>query len=217
MSLEFIKSYFKTTSMKIIKSLFVLFFLLMSIFSQSQNPKKQALINESLKNDDIKTQFVVLNEKSPSYLDFKNIRLVYYNKLKSNVLDTLNSFNNKLKTANTKINEQHTEIEKLKVSIQEINGNLSNVTEEKDSIDFFGIKTTKATYNTALWSIISVLLLATLFFLFRYNSSNKLTKEAKTAFKEIEEEFDSHRKKSLEREQVLRRKLQDEINKQRNA
>lgn len=203
--------------MKIIKSLFVLFFLLMSIFSQSQNPKKQALINESLKNDDIKTQFVVLNEKSPSYLDFKNIRLVYYNKLKSNVLDTLNSFNNKLKTANTKINEQHTEIEKLKVSIQEINGNLSNVTEEKDSIDFFGIKTTKATYNTALWSIISVLLLATLFFLFRYNSSNKLTKEAKTAFKEIEEEFDSHRKKSLEREQVLRRKLQDEINKQRNA
>jgi len=217
LSLEFIKSYFKTTSMKIIKSLFVLFFLLMSIFSQSQNPKKQALINESLKNDDIKTQFVVLNEKSPSYLDFKNIRLVYYNKLKSNVLDTLNSFNNKLKTANTKINEQHTEIEKLKVSIQEINGNLSNVTEEKDSIDFFGIKTTKATYNTALWSIISVLLLATLFFLFRYNSSNKLTKEAKTAFKEIEEEFDSHRKKSLEREQVLRRKLQDEINKQRNA
>ena len=203
--------------MKVLKSLFVLFFLLMSVFSQSQNPKRQALINESLKNDNIKTQFMVLREKSPSYQNFKNIRLVYFNKLKSNVLDTLNSFNNKLKTANSKIDEQHTKIEKLNASIQEIKGNLSSVTEEKDSINFFGIKTNKATYNTALWSIISVLLLTTLFFLFRYKSSNKLTKDAKTAFKEVEDEYEIHRKKSLEREQVLRRKLQDEINKQRNV
>lgn len=203
--------------MKSIKFLSVLFFLLMTISSHSQSPKKRALINESLKNDDIKTQFMVLSEKSPSYMDFKNIRLVYYNTLKSNVLDTLNSFNNKLKTANTKINEQHNEIGKLKNSIQEINNNLSNVTEEKDSIDFFGTKTTKTAYNMALWSIITILLLTTLFFLFKFNSSNKLTKEAKTSFKEIEEEFETHRKKSLEREQVLRRKLQDEINKQRNV
>jgi hypothetical protein len=43
-----------------------------------------------------------------------------------------------------------------------------------------------------------------------------LTKEAKANLQEAEEELTLFRKKSLEREQKLRRQLQDEINKNRN-
>ena len=35
--------------------------------------------------------------------------------------------------------------------------------------------------------------------------------------KEVEEEYDEHRKKALEREQKVRRQLQDEINKQKKG
>jgi predicted dithiol-disulfide oxidoreductase (DUF899 family) len=34
---------------------------------------------------------------------------------------------------------------------------------------------------------------------------------------DVEQEYEQHRKKTLVREQKLRRKLQDEINKQRNS
>ncbi|WP_407267387.1 hypothetical protein R8G64_12630 [Tenacibaculum maritimum] len=44
-----------------------------------------------------------------------------------------------------------------------------------------------------------------------------MTKEAKNNLAEIEQEFEEHRKKSLEKEQKIRRQLQDEINKQRGV
>jgi uncharacterized MnhB-related membrane protein len=191
-------------------------FSLISISTFGQNDKKQAIINKALKSESIKNQFEILIEKSPTFQNFKNIRFQNLNKFKSNLLDSLKAFDKKHVVANAKIEEQRKEIEKLNKSIESINSNLSSVTEEKDNIDVFGIRTTKATYNTTLWSIILGLLLTTIIFLFKFRSSNKQTKEAKTSFKEIEDEFDTHRKNSLEREQVLRRKLQDEINKQRN-
>jgi len=44
-----------------------------------------------------------------------------------------------------------------------------------------------------------------------------LTKRAERNLKDIEIEYEQYRKKALEREQKLRRALQDEINKQRNS
>ena len=203
--------------MKKIILILIVILTLNGISTYGQNVKNQALISDALSTATIKNQFEVLINKSPTFQNFKNIRFQNLNKFKANVLDTLSAFDKKYIIANTKINEQHKEIEKLNNSIEGINSNLSDVTEEKDTIEIFGSKTTKTAYNTILWSIILGLLTATLLFLFKYNSSNKQTKEAKLSFKEIEDEFEIHRKKSLEREQVLRRKLQDEINKQRNV
>ena len=44
-----------------------------------------------------------------------------------------------------------------------------------------------------------------------------MTKDAKRALSEMEEEFEEHRKTALEREQKVRRQLQDEINKQKTT
>ena len=43
----------------------------------------------------------------------------------------------------------------------------------------------------------------------------KITSQAKKELTRVEEEFNSYKKKSLVRDQKLRRQLQDEINKQR--
>jgi len=203
--------------MKIFKHISVLFIVLFTIFSFGQSEKNQKEINKALRGADIKTQFEVLVNRSPEYQKFHNIKFFNLSKFKSNFLDTLKAFDKKYSIANSKISEQRTEIDKLNAQISAINKDLTSVTQEKDSINLFGIQTTKSAYNISLWSIILGLLATTLIFLFRFRSSNKQTKEAKTLFKDVEEEFESHKKKSLEREQVLRRKLQDEINKQRNS
>jgi hypothetical protein len=56
-----------------------------------------------------------------------------------------------------------------------------------------------------------------LFFMYKFSNSNLLTKEAKHNLAEVEQELSQFRKKTLEKEQKLRRQLQDEINKQRNS
>ena len=44
-----------------------------------------------------------------------------------------------------------------------------------------------------------------------------IAKQAQDSLLIVEEEFEIHRKNSIEREQKLRRQLQDEINKHRNS
>lgn len=208
--------FFKTYKMKLLKILFILLFFSATTL-QSQNEKKQTIITNALTKDNLKNQFETLIEKSPTFQGFNNLRFGNVRKFKTNLFDTLKAFDNKYKIANTKIKEQRLEIEKLNTNITSINTSLSDITKEKDSVNVFGIRTTKTTYNTVLWSIILSLLMTTLVFLFKFKSSNKTTKDTKNSYTEIENEFETHRKNSLEREQVLRRKLQDEINKQRNA
>ena len=44
-----------------------------------------------------------------------------------------------------------------------------------------------------------------------------MTKQAKLSLAETEEEFEEHRRNALEREQKVRRQLQDMINEQKNS
>lgn len=67
-----------------------------------------------------------------------------------------------------------------------------------------------------MWSIIGGLFVLLLFFIYKFKNSNAVTKQAKKSLEETEEEFEEHRKIALEREQKVRRQLQDEINKQKN-
>ena len=60
------------------------------------------------------------------------------------------------------------------------------------------------------------MLLGLSYFIFKFLRSNVLTKEAKNNLIDVEQEFEQHRKNTLQREQKLRRQLQDEINKHRN-
>ena len=73
----------------------------------------------------------------------------------------------------------------------------------------------KAGYNVLMWSIIAGLLILLLFFIFKFKNSNAITRQAKFALAETEEEFEEHRKRALEREQKVMRRLQDELNKQK--
>ncbi|MCB0431897.1 MAG: tRNA (guanine-N1)-methyltransferase, partial [Mangrovimonas sp.] len=66
-----------------------------------------------------------------------------------------------------------------------------------------------------LWGIIGILLALLGFFIYKFKNSNTITKESKKALADIELEFEEHRKVALEREQKVRRQLQDELNKQK--
>ena len=56
----------------------------------------------------------------------------------------------------------------------------------------------------------------TLFFIYKFRNSNAVTRAAKKSLEETELEFEEHRRTALEREQKVRRQLQDELNKNKS-
>ena len=77
----------------------------------------------------------------------------------------------------------------------------------------FGLQMSKTSYNILMWSIIGGLFALLVVFILRFKSSNSATKEARQKLDETETEYEDHRRVALEREQKVRRQLQDEINK----
>lgn len=197
--------------------LLTVLFSLFSILVFSQNKKNQATINQVLKSGTIEEQFNTLIDKSNDFQEYKNLKHYNLNRFRKNFKDSLKATKLKFDKANATIESQKKNMESLQNQISDLNKKINDISVDKDTIYFFGMRLTKASYNAILWLLILAFLATALFFLFQFKSSNAITKAAKKSLAEIEEEFETHRKKALEREQILRRQLQDEINKQRNV
>ena len=196
--------------MKFQKLFFTIAFICAISINAQENEPKQTLDSGTIEN-----QFDYLIKKSNRYQEYKVVKRAWLDRLKKAVDDSLNVVKKDLTNTKVTLSEKENEIVTLTNSLNTSKETVSNLNNEKDSINFFGMLISKPMYNTALWSIIIILLVALLFFIFKFNNSNIITREAKDKFSELEIEYENHRQRSLEREQQIRRKLQDEINKQK--
>ena len=199
---------------KFITVLSFTFFLLISSAvlgqeSETNTPKP------SLNNGTIESQFDYLYRKSSSYQEYKVVKKTFYQKIKGNVLDSMQALKKDLVDTKKLVEVQGNEIKSLKSDLLTTNDNLVSVTKEKDDIKFLGMPMTKASYNSLLWTIIFSLVALLLFFIFRFKSSNTITVQSKNLLNDTEKEFEAYKAKALEREQKVRRELQDELNKQK--
>ena len=156
-------------------------------------------------------------EKSNSYQEYKVIKKTQLATLKRNILDSVSALEKKINTQDNQLVAQKNEVDSLRQNLNTTQQNLANSKEKEDGIEFFGILTSKAVYNTIMWSIILILLAIAGFLFYRFLNSHKITNAAQLKMAEMEIELEDYRRNSLEREQKLRRKLQDEINKNRKA
>lgn len=190
--------------------------LLIPLFSTYAQEEEETMTEE---DSTLKGQFDELERKSGNYrangIQYEVIKLSDLYKVKNNIFDSINTSTKTIKDLSATITSNEAEIENLNTKLRETTDKLNSVTEEKDSISFFGILIGKGTYNFILWSIIFGLLLLLLFFIYRFRNSNFLTQQAKSALADLEEEYENHRRKALEREQKISRQLQDELNKQK--
>ena len=115
------------------------------------------------------------------------------------------------------INSQKATIEALEKENKETVANLKDVLSKENSIGLFGIQLSKGMYSFILFAIILLLLASLGYYIYMYNNSNVFTVAAKNNLDAAEEELNIFKKKALEKEQKLRRQLQDEIIKNRNS
>ncbi len=164
----------------------------------------------------IDNQFKTVYKNAESYLDFKIVPKKDYADIHNNVLDSFKKFNTELENKNTLINSQKSTIAVLEKEKKETNIKLTDVLKENTSFSIFGIQLSRGTYSFTLFTIIIALIVALGYFIFKFNNSNVLTVAAKDSLEDAENELNIYRKKALEREQKLRRQLQDEIIKNRS-
>ncbi|WP_053992572.1 hypothetical protein [Mangrovimonas sp. TPBH4] len=202
--------------MNILKTVFFSSIFLLS-FSTTQAQESSNDDQLSLNSGTIDNQFEYVIQKSNNYQDYKVIKRAWLYTLKSHTLDSLKAVHKDLADTQVVVDSQAVEIASLKSNLTNTQETLDATNLEKDSMSLFGIQMSKGNYSTLLWSIIGGLFAFLLFFIYKFNNSNAVTKQAKQALAETEEEFEEHRRNALEREQKVRRQLQDEINKQKNG
>ncbi len=198
------------TNKQTMKKIFLLFFFITIYTTYSQTPKKSKLPDW---NSNISQQFKEVYSKSGKYQEYKVIKATWFNRLQKHVLDTLSTLKNQIAEQENKISSLQNEINSLNKKIADRDEVITDLKTEKDSIQFFGSNISKATYNMILWFIIVILSLGLALFVYRYLHSNAVTKETLDKYKELSEEYQGFRTRSLEREQSLKRQLIDEINK----
>lgn len=170
----------------------------------------------TIEDTTLKGQFDKIYRTSTNYQVYKVISREKYLKLKQNVLDSLKKTKMLIIEKENLLSQEKESVKKTQEILSKTKLDLDLANQKENSISLFGLQLKKVTYNLILCGSIVALLIGLIFFIFKFLKSNILTKEAQDNLLVVEQEFDQHRKKSLEREQKLRRQLQDEINKQRN-
>ncbi|TYB79638.1 tRNA (guanine-N1)-methyltransferase [Bizionia myxarmorum] len=183
-----------------------------NINTQETNEEEDKL---SLDSGTIDSQFEYVIQRSNNYQDYKVVKKNWLSTLKAHTLDSLKSIHAEIITAEETIATQNDEIVSLKSSLKNTETSLNKTTDEKNNMELFGLQMTKPNYNVLMWSIVGLLLALLLLFMYKYRNSNSVTREARKNLEETEEEFEEHRRTALEREQKVRRQLQDELNKQK--
>ncbi len=187
-----------------------------STFSQT-NIEKDKL---SLNSGTIDSQFEFVIKKSGNFKGtngqaYEAVKQAWLYALKAHTLDSLKTIRKDLNDTRAIVKSQSKEITDLKSNLTNTKTDLDKTNLEKNNMALFGLQMSKTSYNVLMWTIIAGLLALLLFFIYKFKNSNVITRNANKALAEIEEEFEEHRKTALEREQKVRRQLQDEINKQK--
>lgn len=207
--------------MNYMKSLVTIAFISLLAFTASaQTDSEENKL--SLNSGTINNQFEYVLKKSSGWRDergqqYKVIKINWLYELRAHTIDSLNAVHKNLVDTQDIVSAQNNEIDGLKASLSKTQTDLENTNNEKNSMSLFGLQMSKTGYNLVMWSVIGGLLALLIFFIYKFNNSNAVTKQAKNTLSEMEEEFEEHRKVALEREQKVRRQLQDEINKQKDS
>ncbi|MFK8269837.1 hypothetical protein [Capnocytophaga stomatis] len=186
-------------------------------FTFAVNAQEQSLdtvnVQVKKKQNTLNEQFETLVEKANSWQSYKIIDRAKLGNYQKNVIDSLQSIKSKIQAQQDIINGHEEKVKQLNGKIAELQNNLERTQNEKDSVNFLGILLPKSTYSLMVWSLVLILTCLLLFYVYKYINGSAVTKKSLQDLQELQEEYENYRKSAIEREQKVRRQLQDEINK----
>ncbi len=189
--------------MKIHTLSFLIFLLFLSqSFIYGQNASSIA--------DSIDQRMSNLINSSNSFQEYKVIKTTGIQSLRRDIKSEVSSLEENMKELHTDLASQKEELENFKELLAASDAKLEEANTTKDQLSILGVTTQKSTYNFFVSVVILGLVIALLFFIYRFKNGNRIAIEARENLQKNEEEFAAYKKKALETQQKLGRQIIDE-------
>lgn len=156
----------------------------------------------------IDTQFDKLILKSNNWKGYEIVVSKDLFKLRDNTLNKISELKAKNKKAKKALEKQSLKISKLQSSLNSKSTELKTI-QENAKTTLLGIPVRQSTFKATMWIIIIILIAALVLFVYKYKNSHVRTQEAEEKYNEKEEELEEHRKKSLEMQQEMGKRLKE--------
>lgn len=203
--------------MKILKILSLCLILGIAAQVQAQEEQSEVFSHAEAANTKVsgtlEAQFDAVYKKSSSYQGYKVVSIGNFHQLKKNSIDSLRFYTNQLTTTKATINNQEVEIKGLKEQLEASNQEVLNLKNTKNSVSLLGMDIEKDLYNVIMFSVIGFLTLLLVLFILKFKSAKSEAHTAIGNLAKLEDEYVEYKRKAMEKEQQLGRKLLDEINK----
>lgn len=152
---------------------------------------------------------------SQEYNDVKMVKKIALEELNLNVTTLLSKYESDLTALKTILEQKKLIIDRLSEKAA-LNYSVSKgQNSSNETMLVFGMQMPKTIYHAIMWTLVLTLLIATVFSALRFKKANEISLKSKVMLAEIEEELENFKRNAIEREQKLRRQLQDEILKQK--
>ena len=183
--------------------------------TQNNTVQTTAAPVEEAKPTTLEGVFQQLIDRSGAWQNFKMLDRGKLAAFQRSMTDSINGVRSQLVAEKQKVKENEAPIKELNDKITEIQAALDQTKDQKDSVSFFGALVSKGLYNTIMWGIVLALASLLVLYIYKFSNGNVVTKKSINDLNELQEEYENYRKAAIEREQKVRRQLQDEINKHR--
>ena len=183
--------------------------------TQNNTVQTTAAPVEEAKPTTLEGVFQQLIDRSGAWQNFKMLDRGKLAAFQRSMTDSINGVRSQLVAEKQKVKENEATIKELNDKITEIQAALDQTKDQKDSVNFFGLLISKGLYNTIMWGIVLALASLLVLYIYKFSNGNVVTKKSINDLNELQEEYENYRKAAIEREQKVRRQLQDEINKHR--
>lgn len=200
---------FLFTAMRLIRILYIVLLASSTGFAQDNS---EVQLSETL-NGTLEQQFDYVYKKSNNYETYRVVSKKHFEHLKKSSLDSVKVYKNEIDILKSKLVSETNERDSLTKELTEIKEDFYKVKQEKGKISFFGINLDNGLFNIVVLGIVAFLGLLLALFIMKFNNAKSESKVAVENLSKVEDEYVDYKRRAMEKEQQLGRKLQDEINK----
>lgn len=161
----------------------------------------------SLRSGTITSQFDYIYRVSNGFQEYEVVKKSNLEQLKANVLDSIRTRTKEVADLKKQLGSLDDSVVIVKELLAAEVAQKNEAIATRDNFNFLGIGIQKTVYSSLMWILVAVLSGALGFFAMQYFRSFGRIKKAEKDFLEVQEEFEQHRKNTLDRERKLKREL----------
>jgi len=163
----------------------------------------QRTLPDELLTNTIEGQINYLEEHTRIYEDYRAIREDMFQKINSNVMDSLVAYKSEITGLNDLITRLNSTKDSLDIVLEETKSSLQEVTRTKNEFSLLGLEINKVLYNSIMWIIIILLIVLLALGYMAFKRNRIITVRTRKEITGLKEEFEEYRQASrLAREKM---------------